>query len=138
MITSSTISFDDPWIVPSKSELDSFDSAMPLSPFELKYQTIQSFSDTPSTESNPVNVINEESLSISSSTSTSILDLGQQVFNTDEHIREVLSIDELPWEDLHRRSLFLPYLDHFENDFSSIFTTDYVKEPHNPLSSSDS
>ena len=77
MITSSTISFDDPWIVPSDSELDSFDGAMPLSPFELAYQIVQSFFDIPSTESDPVNVINEESFSISSSTSTSILDIGQ-------------------------------------------------------------
>ncbi len=44
-----------------------------------------------------------------------------------------MSIDDLPWEDLHHQSSFLPELDHFENDFSSIFTTDYVKEPQNPL-----
>ena len=61
MITSSTISFYDPWIVPSESELDSFEGPMPLSPFELAYQQVQSFSDTPSTESDPVNVINQES-----------------------------------------------------------------------------
>ena len=61
MITSSTISIDDPWIVPSESELDSFDGPMPLSPFELAYQTIQSFFEIPSTKSDPVNVINQES-----------------------------------------------------------------------------
>ena len=76
-ITSSTISFDDPWIVPSDSTLDSFDGTMPLSPFEITYQAIQSFSDTPSTECDPVNVINEDSLSISSSASTSIPDTVQ-------------------------------------------------------------
>ena len=95
---------------------------MPLSPFELAYQNVQSFYDTPSTESDPVNVINQESFSISSLASTPISDLDEQVFNTDEHIREFLLIDELPWEDLHHRSSFLPDLDHFENDFSSIFT----------------
>ena len=41
MITSSTISFDDPWIVPSESKLDSFEGPMPLSPFELAYQQVQ-------------------------------------------------------------------------------------------------
>ena len=41
MITSSTISFADPWIVPSESGLDSFDGLMPLSPFELAYQQVQ-------------------------------------------------------------------------------------------------
>ena len=40
MITFSTISFDDPWIVPSDSELDSFDDAMPVSPFGLSYQEV--------------------------------------------------------------------------------------------------
>ena len=60
MITSSTISFDDPWIVPSESKLDSFDGVMSLSPFELAYQIVQSFSDTPSTKSDLVNVINED------------------------------------------------------------------------------
>ena len=70
MITSSTISFDDPWIVPLESELDYFDGLMPLSPFELAYQYVQSFSNTPSTESDSVNLINEESFSISSSALT--------------------------------------------------------------------
>ena len=32
MITSSTIPFSDPWKVPSKSKLDSFNGRMPLSP----------------------------------------------------------------------------------------------------------
>ena len=37
MISSNTVTFDDPWIVPSDSELDSFDGAMPFSPFEIAY-----------------------------------------------------------------------------------------------------
>ena len=40
MITSSTIQFYDPWIVPLESELDSFNGVMPLSPFEIAYQAI--------------------------------------------------------------------------------------------------
>ena len=44
-----------------------------------------------------------------------------------------MSVDDLPWEDLHHRSSFLPELDHFENDFASIFTAEYAKEPQNPL-----
>ena len=66
---------------------------------------------------------------MSTSDSTTFFEL----VHTDEQIHEILSVDDLPWEDLHHRSLFLPELDHFENDFSSIFTTDYVKEPQNPL-----
>ena len=46
MITSSTIPFDDPWIVPSKSEMDSFHGEMPLSPFEVEYEVVQLFSNT--------------------------------------------------------------------------------------------
>lgn len=46
MISSNTITFDDPWIISSDSEVDSFDGAMPLSPFEISYQAVQSFSDS--------------------------------------------------------------------------------------------
>jgi len=41
MITSDTIAYDDPWIIPSKSEIDSFGDAMPLSPYEIAYQAVQ-------------------------------------------------------------------------------------------------
>jgi len=81
-----------------------------------------------------MNVVHEESLSISNSYSTTFSEL----VHTDEQIREILSVDDLPWEDLHHRSSFLLEIDHFENDFSSIFTTDYVKEPQNPLKNHDS
>ena len=40
MISSNIITFNDPWIVPFDSELDSFDGAMPLSPFEIAYQVV--------------------------------------------------------------------------------------------------
>ena len=56
------------------------------------------------------------------------------MFHTDESIQEFLSMDELPWDDLHHRYSFLPDLDKFENEFSSIFIIDYVKEPQNPIS----
>ena len=41
MITSSTIPFYGPWIVPLESELDSFNDVMPLSAFEITYQVVQ-------------------------------------------------------------------------------------------------
>ena len=96
---------------------------MPLSPFEVSYQAVQSFSDSSSTNLDLVNVIHGESLSIPTSDSTTFSD----PIYTDEQIRELLSVDELPWEDLHHRSSFLPEIDHFENDFSSIFIVEYVK-----------
>ena len=45
-----------------------------------------------------------------------------------------MSLDELPWDDLHHRSYFLPNLDRIEYEFSSIFSIDYVEEPKNPMS----
>ena len=51
-------------------------------------------------------VIIEESSSQSSLALTSLSDPFQQVFHTDESIREFLSLDELPWDDLHHRSSF--------------------------------
>ena len=104
MISSDTVMFHDPWIIPSESELDSIDGMMPLSPFELAYQAIQSLSDPSSTEIDPMNGIHEESLSISSSATMTFPD----VVHIDEQIREFLSVDDLPWEDLHHRSSFLP------------------------------
>lgn len=46
MISSNTVTFDDPQIVPSDSEVDSFHGAMPMSPFEIAYQALQPFSDS--------------------------------------------------------------------------------------------
>jgi len=40
MISSDDLIYDDPWIVPSKSEIDSLGDAMPLSPYEISYQTV--------------------------------------------------------------------------------------------------
>lgn len=76
-----------------------------------------------------MNVVHGESLSTSNSDSTTFF----QLVHTDEKIHEILCVDDLPWEDLHHRSSFLLEIDHFENDFSSIFTADYVKEPQNPF-----
>ena len=71
-----------------------------------------------------MNVVREVSLFAS----TSELITFPEVVSSDEQLCEVLCVDDLPWEDLHHRSSFLPEDDHFENDFSSIFTTEYVKE----------
>ena len=40
MISSESIVLDNPWIVPFDFEVDSFDGAMPLSPFEIAYQVV--------------------------------------------------------------------------------------------------
>jgi len=58
-----------------------------------------------------MNVVHEESLSTSNSDSTTF----SKLVHTDEQIREIFSVDDLPWEDLPHRSLFLSEIDHFEN-----------------------
>ena len=115
-------------------KIDSFGNTMPLSPYEISYEVMQSFADPCSTENDLMNVVHEESLF----TSTSDLTTFSELVHSDEQIHEILCVDDLPWEDLHHRSLFLPENDHFENDFSSIFTTEYVKEPQNPMKHPDS
>jgi len=60
MISSNTITFDDPWIIAFNSEVESFGNAMPLSPFEIAYQVVQSFSDSCSTKIDPMNVVHGE------------------------------------------------------------------------------
>ena len=40
MITSDTIIYDDSWIIPSESEIDSFGNSMPLSPYEISYEAV--------------------------------------------------------------------------------------------------
>ena len=61
-----------------------------------------------------------------------------ELVHSDEHICEVLCVDDPPWEDLHHRSSFLPEINRFESDFSSIFSIEYVKEPQSPMKHPDS
>lgn len=109
MITSDTIFYDDPWIVPSESEIDSFGNSMPLSPYEIAYEAVQSFADPCSTENDLMNVVREESLF----TSTSDLTTFSELVHSDEKIHEILCVDDLPWGDIHHRSSFLTEDDRF-------------------------
>ena len=84
------------WVVPLESELDSFNGEMPLSPFEREYVAVKSYFDTLSTTPDQMDVITEEFSSLSRSTLTSFSDPFQHVFHTDESIREIFSLDELP------------------------------------------
>ena len=81
-----------------------------------------------------MNEVHEDSFS----TSTSELKTFSKLVQSNEQICEILCVDELPWEDLHHRSSFLPESDRFENYFSSIFTTEYVKDAQNPMKNPDS
>ena len=50
-------------------------------------------------------------------------------FLTDESIMEVMTLDEMPWNDYHHHSSFLPILDKIENNFSSMFSSEIVNDP---------
>jgi len=80
MISADTIVYDDPWIVPSEFEMDSFGDAMPLSPYVIAYQAVKSFSDPYSTEIDLMNMVHEESLSTSNLDSITF----SKLFHTDE------------------------------------------------------
>lgn len=50
-------------------------------------------------------------------------------FIIDEGIMEVMKLDEIPWDDYHHLSFFLPFLNKIENDFSSMFLPEIVNDP---------
>ena len=59
------------------------------------------------------------------------LDYLSHTLPTDESIMEFISLDEMPWEDYHHRSSFLPPCHMVENHFTSMVSSDIV---HNPQS----
>ena len=54
-------------------------------------------------------------------------------FPSDESIIEIMNTDEPIWEDHHHRSLFLPNTISVNHDFASLFSTDIVNTPQNPI-----
>ena len=47
---------------------------------------------------------------------------------------EIMTLDEIPWNDYHHRSYFLPDPDKIENDFSTMFSPEMVDSPESPIS----
>jgi hypothetical protein len=99
----------DPWIVPSPLEFDALGDTMPLSPVETSYVAIQSTSPS----SNDQHLLAPDSYSMPSwlNSLSSVFDYISPIFPSDESIMEILSINELPWDDNHHRSSFLPPLE---------------------------
>jgi hypothetical protein len=99
----------DPWIVPSPLELDVLSDTMPLSPAEATYVAIQSASPS----SNTSHSLAPDAYSVPSwlDSLSSVIDYISHIFPSDESIMEMLSIDNLPWDDNHHRSSFLPPLE---------------------------
>ena len=57
------------------------------------------------------------------------LDYLSHTLPTDESIMEFMSLDEMPWEDYHHRSSFLPPCHMVEDQFTSMVSSDIVLNP---------
>jgi hypothetical protein len=99
----------DPWIVPSPLEFDVLSDTMPLSTAEAAYVAIQSTS--PSPDNSYSLALDAYSVPSWLDSLSSFVDYISHIFPSDESIIEMLIIDELPWDDNHHRSSFLPPLE---------------------------
>lgn len=116
-IKSRTMQSPDPWIMPLEYELSSYGSEMPLSPFELAYQVVQSLSDPASIDIDRVDTINEYYSHLPWLERVSFSDPFDHTFPTDESIMKIMTSDEMPWNNHNHHSSFLPSPDKIENVF---------------------
>jgi hypothetical protein len=124
-----------PWIIPSPLEFDALGDTMPLSPFKASYVIIQSTS--PSLDDQHLLEPNTYSMPSWLNPLSSIFYYISQIFPSGESIMEMLSIDEVPWDDNHHRSSFLPPLEEIQEDIHSIFPPDVVDSPQSPIPTQD-
>jgi hypothetical protein len=124
----------DPWIVPSPLEFDGLSDTMPLSPAEAAYVAIQSASPS----SNTSHSLAPDTYSVPSwlNSLSSVVDYISHIFPSDESIMEMLSIDDLPWDDNHHRSSFLPPLEEVQ-DIQSVFPPDVTNASQSPILTQD-
>jgi hypothetical protein len=112
----------DPWIVPSPLEFDVLGDIMPLSPAEASYIVVQSSS--PSLDDQHLLAPDSSSIPSRLNSLSSTINYISPMFPSDESIQEMMIIDELPWDDNHHRSSFLPPREEIWEDISSIFPLD--------------
>jgi hypothetical protein len=108
----------DPWIMLSSLKFNSLVESIPLSPVEASYVSIQSTS--PSMDDQHLLALDTYSISSCLNSLSSSFDYISHIFPSDESIMEMLSIDELPWDDNHHQSSFLPPLEEIQEDIHSI------------------
>jgi hypothetical protein len=125
----------DPWIVPSPLEFDVLSDTMPLSLAEAVYVAIQSASPSP----NESNSLAPDAYSMPSwlDSLSSAVDYISHIFPSDESIMEMLSIDDLPWDDNHHRSSFLLSLEEIQQDIHSVFPPDVANALQSPILTQD-
>jgi hypothetical protein len=125
----------DPWIVPSPLEFDALGDTMPLSPAEVAYDAIQCTS--PSLDEKHLLESTTYSLPSWLDSLSYTFDYILHIFPSDESIMEMLSIEEVTWDDNHCRSCFLPSLDEIEKDIHSIFPNGVSISPQAPILTQD-
>jgi hypothetical protein len=108
----------NPWIVPNPLEFDALGDTVPLSPAETSYISIQSAS--PSSDDQHLLAPDISSMKSRLSSLSSTLNYISSNFPSDESIMEMLRIDELPQDDNHHRSSFLPPREEIWADIQSI------------------
>jgi hypothetical protein len=125
----------DPWIVPSPMEFDVLGDTMPLSPAEDTYVAIQYAS--PSLD-NP-HLLAPDAYSMSSwlDSLSSAIDYISHIFPSNESIMEMLSIDNVPWDDNHHRPSFIFPLEEIHKDIHSVFPPDVTNSPQSPILTQD-
>jgi hypothetical protein len=125
----------DPWIVPSPMEFDVLGDTMPLSLVEATYVAIQSAS--PSLENPHLLAPNAYLIPSWLDTLSSAIDYISHIFPSEESIMEMLSIDDIPWDDNHHRSSFLLPLEEIHKDIHYVFPPDVTNSPQFPILAQD-
>jgi hypothetical protein len=89
----------DPWVVPSPLQFNALGDTMPLSIDKASYNAIQSVS--PSLDDQHLFASNTYSLPSWLDSLSSVFDYILQIFPSDKSIMEIISIDEVPWDENH-------------------------------------
>jgi hypothetical protein len=130
-MTSHSLESSDPLIVPIPLEFNALGDTMSLSPIEASYTSIQSAS--PSSDDQHILAPDTYSMPSWLNSLTSALDYIYQIFSSENSIMEILRIDDVPWDDNHHRSSFIPPLEEIQEDIHSIFLPDVVDFPQSPI-----
>jgi hypothetical protein len=125
----------NPWIVPSPLEFDVLNGIMPLSLAEAAYVAIQYA--PPSSNNSHLLAPDAYSVPCWLDSLSSAVDYISQIFPSDESIMEFFIINDLPWDDNHHRSLFLPPLEEIHQDICSVFPPDVTDAPQSPILTQD-
>jgi hypothetical protein len=125
----------NPWIVPSPMEFDVLGDTIPLSLAEAAYIDIQSAS--PSLDNPHLLALHAYSMPSWLDSLSSSIDYISQIFPSDESIMEILSIDDVPWDDNHHQSSFLMPLEEIHKDIRYVFPLDVTNSPQSPILTQD-